>query len=985
MKKLFLILSILFIAGFAFATAPSPFAGHMGPLSTNGGFSFRVWAPHANTVTLTGDFNSWDKNNTPLAPDDISTNFWSVFTSNITYNSEYKFVIDGDYYRPDPWSRQLGGNDNSILKNTSFSWSAFSRHADSETVLYELHVGTYDGGKFSDIAAKAEYFQQLGINAVELMPPAEFNGSRSWGYNPVGIYALEAAYGGYDEFKNMVDTLHKAGIAVYIDVVYNHIEGNVLWKWDTWSEGFHKCTIDNETGEHGGIFYYSWTGTPPERWYTPWGKNRPNYSESEVTNYLTQNVLFWLTEMNCDGIRMDSVVNMRTVNDGSDGTITETQPFLRALNTEMDSLQPNAVIIAEDLHRYDGITSKSSGGFGFDAQWNDYFVDNVRDQMKIVNDADRDMTILQNCVQSYENGRKFSTVKYSESHDDVANGSKRLNCEIDGNLTGDSYYAKKRSTLAAGITLTSPGIPMLFQGQEFLEDGFFDDNDPLDWQKLNTFGGIFRLYRDAVHLRRNSYGISAGLAGSNFNVFYVNNTDKLMAYHRYESGGTGDDVIILVNNSASAKLNTSIGLPRTGIWYCAMNSDWKSYDKTFSDIGKQNVTAQTGGMNGLSYHGTFDFPPYSFLIYSQAPPPAPGCDFSASPTNGRNGLKVSFFDNTSGIATNWLWNFGDGTTSTEINPTHTYFNGGIYTVSLTVAGPSGTSGKIVSNMITVIEGDWVDGQNITGDFATAEAGVFQNTVTDWAEWNSLLAMRGTLTPDKLLLGISGSVEPKSGNGLVIFIDTDSSTGENFLPSSLDSVAWRIVNMTGMVFDTDFSPDYAINISLKDGSTTPSTAWVDFSKLNENAIDYWGELTDLGTSYGYLSNSFGQLALYNQNAAGTSLSSTGTFSTGLELSINLSELGGTTDMCWVQAMVINASGEYSANQSLMAINNDTNSYAIAGASKDKNYALIPGRQFMVLGVPEPGIMIIMSLIVISVLWRCSLLKKETNYINLNYTG
>ena len=196
------------------------------------------------------------------------------------------------------------------------------------------------------------------------------------------------------------------------------------------------------------------------------------------------------------------------------------------------------------------------------------------------------------------------------------------------------------------------------------------------------------------------------------------------------------------------------------------------------------------------------------------------------------------------------------------------------------------------------------------------------------------------------------VEPKSGNGFVIFIDTDSSTGENFLSPSLDSVAWRVVNMTGMVFDTDFSPDYAINISLKDGSTTPSTAWVDFSKLNENAIDYWGELTDIGTSYGYLSNSFGQLALYNQNAAGTSLSATGTFSTGLELSINLSELGGTTDMCWVQAMVISASGEYSANQSLMAINNDTNSYATSGLSKDKNYALIPGRQFMVLGVPEP---------------------------------
>jgi len=958
--KKYSFLFLFFLANLIFAaTSPSPFLGHFGPISTNGGTSFRVWAPNANTVTLAGDFNSWDTGNTPLAPDNLSSNYWSVFISNISYNSEYKFVIDGDYYRPDPWSRQLGANDNSILKNTEFSWSSFTRSADSETVLYELHVGTFSGGTFDKIAEKAEYFQQLGINAVELMPPAQFGTATSWGYNPVGIYALENSYGGYDEFKKMVNSLHNFGIAVYIDVVYNHIEGNVLWTWDKWSEGDHKCTIDDETAQHGGIFYYSWKGSPAERWYTPWGKNRPDYSRPEVTNYLSQNVLFWLSEMNCDGIRMDSVVNMRTVNDGNDGIITETQPFLFALNSEMDSLQPDAIIIAEDLHRDNDITKKSSGGFGFDAQWNDYFVDNIREEMKKTSDADRDMDVLKNCVQSYENGRKFSTVKYSESHDDVANGSKRLNCEIDGNLSGDSYYAKKRSTLAAGITLTSLGIPMLFQGQEFLEDGFFADNDPLDWSKLSTFGGIFRLYRDIIHLRRNSSGASAGLAGDNVNVFFLNNTDKLMAYHRYKLGGVGDDVIVIVNNSATAKLNVSIGLPRTGDWYCLMNSDWKSYDKSFSNIGGQNVSAQNGGMNGLSYHGDFDFPPYSFVVYSQQQAPAPTCDFSASPTNGRNGLKVNFLDNSSGIITNWHWNFGDGNESFEINPVHTYYDGGIFSVSLNVSGPQGTSSKIYSNIVTVIEGNWVDGQNITADFADAENSSFQNTVTDWAAWNSLLSMRGTLTPDRLLLGIAGSIEPQSGNGLVIFIDTDSSTGENFLPPTLDNVAWRIKNMVGMVFDTEFTPDYAINISLKDGSSTPSTAWVDFSKLTENSKDYWGEISNLGTSYGYLSNNFVQLALYNQSAAGDSLSVTGTFSTGFELSLKLSEIGGTTDMCWVQAMVISSSGEYSANQSLKAIHNDTNSYAVGGLSSSKRYNLVPGEQFMVLGVPEPRFTFLLS--------------------------
>ena len=165
--------------------------------------------------------------------------------------------------------------------------------------------------------------------------------------------------------------------------------------------------------------------------------------------------------------------------------------------------------------------------------------------------------------------------------------------------------------------------------------------------------------------------------------------------------------------------------------------------------------------------------------------------------------------------------------------------------------------------------------------------------------------------------------------------------------------FRILLPINLVFDTEFTLDYAISVGLKDGSPTPTTAWIDFSKLNENSMDYWGEITDLGTSYGYLSNSFGQLALYNQSSAGDSLSVTGTFDTGFELSLNLSEIGGIADMCWVQAMIISSSGEYSANQSLRAIHNDTNSYAVGGAFSSKRYNLVSGEQFMVLGISEPG--------------------------------
>ncbi|MCX7847044.1 MAG: hypothetical protein N2595_03300, partial [bacterium] len=291
--------------------------------------------------------------------------------------------------------------------------------------------------------------------------------------------------------------------------------------------------------------------------------------------------------------------------------------------------------------------------------------------------------------------------------------------------------------------------------------------------------------------------------------------------------------------------------------------------------------------------------------------------------------------------------------SSAVNPVHSYTRGGEYTVTLTVSGPRGESRVVATNLVNVYEGAWIDGQNITGDFADAEAEVFQNTVTDWGMWNALLAMRGRLESDQVVLGISGSVERSPNrNGVVIFFDVNPATGTNVLLSwlSATNVAWRIKNMVGMRFDTVFTPDYALNINIDD---TGNNAYVDFSDLVRGTYVYWGQLQNLHVSYGYLSNGQVQIAFYDQQAAGTSLSSTGTYATGIEMALRMSALGGTTDRCWVQALLINNSGSWSANQSLPPINGDTNGYAVSGATGAKRYDLVPGEQFMILGIPEPG--------------------------------
>jgi len=919
------------------------------------GVSFRVWAPNATAVTIAGDFNSWNNSVDPLAPDMSVTNYWSIFLPDAIAGDAYKFYVNNSLWKPDPWSRSQGDSDNSIVKDPTYAWSAFSRPGFSDLIVYELHVGTFNGGTFGDVAEKARYLQQLGVNAVELMPPAEFNGARSWGYNPVGVYAPEAAYGGYEECRQMIDTLHQYGISVIIDVVYNHVEGGILWKWDGWGLGSHQCTIDGETAEHGGIFYYSWEGTPAERWYTPWGKNRPSYLRTEVTNYITENALFWLKEMNCDGLRWDSTYYMRLI-DGTT-TIPETQPFLRAMNARMDAGEPSAIMIAEDRANQANITDKSGSGFGYDSQWNDYFVDKVREEMIKTSDASRNMDNLKNSILYVDHNRPIANVKFTESHDDDANGSQRLNSEID-NPAGTSYYAKKRSTLGAAIALTSPGIPMLFMGQEFLMSGYFSDEIALDWSRVNTYGGIQRLYRDMNYLRRDLYGVSAGLKGNNVNVYYVNDTDKIMAYHRYQNGGEGDDVIIIVNNSGTAKYNYSVGMPRDGVWYCLCDSDWRVYDAGYGNIGKQEVTAAGGGLHGLPYQASFDIPAYSFLVYSQAAPPAPEAYFTAVPTNGKSGVTVRFYDETDGTGTNWLWQFGDGETSTDVNPVHAYPFGGTYDITLRVAGPSGISTITRTNYIVVTEGSWVDGQNITTDFAGADASGFQDTVTDWGAWNSSLGIYGFLAPDRVLVGVSGSIEAQSGNSLAVFFDTDPTAGTNVIPAGLSGVAGRVQNMAGLHFDGNFTPEHALIISLKPGAT-PTTAWVDYSDLVADANDYWGELQDLGSSYGYISNSVAQLGFYDQYPAGTDLSVTGTFDTGMELSLKLTALGGDGEMCRVQAIIVNGDGSWSANQSLPSTHGDTNVYAISGTTGSKRYNLVPRQQNLLLGIPEPGVLLSLS--------------------------
>lgn len=590
------------------ALVPSAKVG-MGAWEDAGDTTFRVWAPNATSVTVAGSFNGWSGTATPLALETGGT--WSVDVPGDQRGETYKYVIDGTLWKNDPRATAVTNSvgDSIITAPSVYSWSSFTMPGWHELVIYEMHVGTLNDtpggtpGTWQSAILKLDHLDDLGINAVKVMPVAEFAGDFSWGYNPAHPFAPETAYGSPIDMKDFIDECHQRGIAVIIDVVYNHLGPSDLdmWRFD-----------GSSTGSYGGIYFYQdWRAA------TPWGHTRPDYGRGEVRSYLRDNAMYWLTEFNADGLRWDSTINIRTQDNGGGGDIPDGWSLMQWINNEIDAAMPWKISIAEDLQNNDWITKATgAGGAGFDSQWDSAFVHPVRTAVIESNDANRDMWAVRDAIAKIDNGDRLKRIVYTESHDEVANGRARVPEEIwPGNAA--SWASKKRSTLGAGLVFTSPGIPMIFQGQEFLEDGYFQDTDPLDWSKASTHAGIVNLYTDLIALRKNTGGKTAGLRGNGVNVHHVNDTNKLIAFHRWDNGGAGDDVIIVANFSSTGYSSYNIGFPSAGTWKVRFNSDWNGYDSGFGNWNAYDTTAVSGTKDGMNFNANVGIGPYTVIILSK--------------------------------------------------------------------------------------------------------------------------------------------------------------------------------------------------------------------------------------------------------------------------------------------------------------------------------------------------------------------------------
>jgi 1,4-alpha-glucan branching enzyme len=598
-------------------TRTMPKQSGMGAIPIAKGVTFRVWAPHAEKVYVIGSFNAWSETSTPLLNE--KNGYWSTDVLDAKTGDEYRYLIhgpSGPLSRIDPYARKVtNAVGNGIIYDLdAFDWGndTFTIASWNELIIYEMHIGTFhvkeEGhpGTLDSAIEKLPYLKELGINAIEVMPIMEFAGDFSWGYNPSHPFAIASIYGGPDAFKRFVKAAHEQGIAVIVDVVYNHFGPSDLdlWQFDGWSEN-----------EKGGIYFYN-----DHRSQTPWGETRPDYGRGEVRQYLRNNALMWFEEYHVDGLRWDAIIYIKSI-DGNEGNpandIPEGWSLMQWINVEIQQLFPGKISIAESMRHNPWVTKDvGAGGAGFNAQWDAEFVHHVRQAVIVRDDASRDLGAVSKAIEHRFDSDAFKRVIYTESHDEIANGRARVPEEIwPGNV--DSWFSKKRSTLGAAIVLTSPGIPMIFQGQELLEDLWFQDKVPIEWSRAEGENGILSMYRDMIALRRNLSGVTRGLCGQNIHIYHFNNEAKLIAFHRWDKQGPKDSVVVVVNMTNQNRDSYVIGFPRAGLWKTRFNSDSYNYDPNFANHPTPNVETRGEGTDGLPCSGEIGIGPYTAVIFSQ--------------------------------------------------------------------------------------------------------------------------------------------------------------------------------------------------------------------------------------------------------------------------------------------------------------------------------------------------------------------------------
>lgn len=627
-----LILSVLSLPPSSFAQCHAGnIAGNV-PYPPGGpyeGVSFRVWAPHASSVSVKYPFNN---RSMPLIAQGTS-GYWCVDVPGIGVNDYYDYVITtpgfGSVTRIDPNARAVthAHNGHAITYDpTTYVWhdQNFQPPPLNKLVIYEMHTGTFNAtssqwGTFQSSIIKLNAITGMGFNAVELLPVTQFDGIYANPYGPSDQYAVDNdEYGGPDNLKAFVDACHEQGLAVIFDVVHNH--------WGPFDLADYEFDGWNTKNFPGGIYFYDEVASTGDREDSPWGP-RPDYSYPVTQEYISGQIAMWFSEYHGDGLRWDSVSNIYNAWSGGVGNDPNTGKPGVSLPDGLKILQnanttwPNSFKIAEDVsfskkQPLDTVPV-ASGGLGFDSQWNatlSYFVRKDFPSSNPISLAD----VVSGMTSTF-NSVYLQSVAYVESHNELTTKNSRLYQLIDPQ-DPTSRIARKKAALGAAILFTSPEVPMIFQGDEFLDPSYLDNKTPLNWTNATTWSGIVQLYGSVVNLRTNATGNSPGLADPDLNIYQQDKKNDVLVYDRYNKSSPGaDDVVVIANLSGTVfSSGYEIGLPYGGNWQVLFNSDSTTYSSDFGNVGPSgSITANNIPYAGQPYNATIPVGDYSVIIFSR--------------------------------------------------------------------------------------------------------------------------------------------------------------------------------------------------------------------------------------------------------------------------------------------------------------------------------------------------------------------------------
>ena len=584
------------------------------------GFVFRTWAPQAQSVRVTGDFNFWNEEDLPMQP--VGCGVWEAFSRFAQPGQRYKLCIktkDGrTVYKTDPYGNRCG-----VLPDTAsiieaedgFVWhdGLYRARRRKEKILnrpvniYEVHAGSWkrheDGSvlSFRELAQQlVPYVRDMGYTHIELMPVMEYPYDPSWGYQITCYYAPTHRYGAPEDLKYFIDEAHRAGIGVILDWVPAHFpkDANGLYEFD-------------------GTCCYE-LSDPTMNEHPDWTTRIYDYGKPEVRSFLISNACYWISQFHADGIRVDAVASMLYLdynrpnykpNRFGGRENLEAIDFLRQLNAAAFQTEPAVMMIAEESTAFPLITKPDyDGGLGFLFKWN----------MGWMNDMLQYMSLDPIYRKGDHNALTFSmTYAFSEnfilplSHDEVVHGK----CSLIGKMPGN--YDDKFNNLRVlyAYQMAHPGKKLNFMGSEFAQFIEWNFKQGLDWlllgyekhQKMQQFvKTLNRFYLE----NRELWEVDTGWDGDEWSE--PDDRDRsVIAFRRKDRKGR--ELVVVCNFCPVLRENYRLGLPKQGWYVPVLNTD----DEAFGGYGfaPETVRTEKKPSHGQMQSGLFRVPPMSVCFY----------------------------------------------------------------------------------------------------------------------------------------------------------------------------------------------------------------------------------------------------------------------------------------------------------------------------------------------------------------------------------